>query len=172
MKKIYIECGKILGAHGVRGIVKVESWCDSPRILSGQKRVFLAEKDGNFKEVTVESASVSGDILLMKLDAIADREEAQAMKNTLLYLHRDDIPLEEGSILLADIIGLDAIDADTGERLGTVKDITDAVSSRLYVIETDGEKEVLIPDVPEFIKEIKAEEGVYIHTIPGFFKEA
>lgn len=171
MKKTYIECGKILGAHGVRGLVKVESWCDSPRVLSTQGRVFLAEKDGSYTEVAVESASVSGNILLMKLGAIADRETAQAMKNTTLYLHRDDIPLENGAMLLADIIGLDAIDCDSGRLLGRVKDITDAVTSRLYVIETEDGDEVLIPDVGEFIKQIKEDEGVYIHTIPGFFKD-
>ena len=171
MKKIYIECGKILGAHGVRGLIKVESWCDSPKILSAQKRVFLAKKDGTYEEAAVESASVSANTVLMKLDAIADRESAQAMKNTILYLHRDDIPLSKGALLLADIIGLDAIDYDSGKILGRVKDITDAVTSRLYVIETAEGDEVLIPDVKEFIKEIKAEEGVYIHTIPGFFKE-
>ena len=171
MKKTYIECGKILGAHGVRGIVKAESWCDSPKVLSAQKRIFLAEKDGTYKEAAVESSSVSNDTVLMKLDAISDRESAQAAKNTVIYLHRDDIPLAKGALLLADIIGLDAIDYDNGRILGKVKDITDAVSSRLYVIESTDGDEVLIPDVKEFIKDIKAEEGVYIHTIPGFFKE-
>ena len=169
MKKEFLECGKILGAHGVRGVMKVESWCDSPKILAAQKRVFLACKEGNYKEAKIESASVSGTIVLMKLCGFDDRELVQGMKNTVLYLAREDIPLREGEILLADIIGLDAIDESTGARLGRVKDITDSVASRLYVIETDEGKEVLIPDIKEFIKEIRDEEGVFIHTIPGFF---
>ena len=169
MKKEFLECGKILGAHGVRGVMKVESWCDSPKILAAQKRVFLACKEGNYKEAKIESASVSGPIVLMKLCGFDDRELVQGMKNTVLYLAREDIPLREGEILLADIIGLDAIDESTGARLGRVKDITDSVASRLYVIETDEGKEVLIPDIKEFIKEIRDEEGVFIHTIPGFF---
>ena len=168
MKKIFIECGKIVGAHGVRGTLKIDPWCDSPKILSAQKRVFLAEKDG-YREAEVESASVSGLTVLMKISLVNDRESAQAMKGTVLYLHRDDIPLDNGALLLADIIGLPAIDIDTGHTLGTVKDITDSVASSLYVIETEDGKEVLIPDVPEFIKEIKEDTGVYIHTIPGFF---
>lgn len=170
MKKTYIECGKIIGAHGVRGIVKVEPWCDSPKILSMQKRIFLAEKDG-YKETAVETASVANNTVLMKLTSIADREAAQAMKGATLYLHRDDIPVKEGALLLADIIGLPAIDFDTGRTLGTVKDITESVASGLYVIETEDGDEVLIPDVKEFIKEIKEDTGVYIRTIPGFFKE-
>ena len=51
MKKEFIECGKILGAHGVRGVCRVEVWCDSPRVLCMQKHIFLAEKDGTFKEL-------------------------------------------------------------------------------------------------------------------------
>ena len=40
MKKDYLECGRIVGAHGVKGLMKVECWCDSPKILAAQKRVF------------------------------------------------------------------------------------------------------------------------------------
>lgn len=170
MKKTFIECGKIIGAHGVRGIVKVDSWCDSPKVLSAQKRVFLASGEG-YKETEIESASIAGDTVLMKLASLTDRETAQAMKGVILYLHRDDIPRKNGALLLADIIGLPAIDFDTGRTLGTVKDITESVASSLYVIETADKTEVLIPGIKEFIKEIKEDEGVYIHTIPGFFKE-
>ncbi len=169
MKKDFLECGKILGAHGVRGIMKIESWCDSPKVLAAQKRVFLAERDGTYKEVKIESASVSGNIVLMGLSGYCDRETVQGMKNTVLYLSREDIPLKKGAFLLADIIGLPVIDIDTGAALGTVKDITDSVASRLYVIESLGGKEVLIPDIKEFIKEIKIDEGVFIRPIPGFF---
>lgn len=169
MKKLFIECGKIVSAHGVRGLVKVESWCDSPKILSAQKRVFLAAKDGNYVETKVESACVANAAVLMKLEAISDRENAQAHKGAVLYLHREDIPVTPDKILLADIIGLPAIDIDTGRVLGKVKDITESVASGLYVIETEVGDEVLIPDVKEFIKEIREDEGVFIRPIPGFF---
>ena len=168
MKKKYLECGKILGAHGVRGVMKVESWCDSPKILAAQKRVFLAEKDGSYKEATIESACVSGEIILMKLLGFDNREFVQGMKNTTLYLLREDIPVKEGAIFLVDIIGLDVIDIDTGRVYGKVKDITDAPLYRLYVVETES-GEVLIPDIKEFIKETDVERGVFIRPIPGFF---
>ena len=169
MKKEFLECGKIVGAHGVKGIAKVESWCDSPKVLAAQKRVFLAEKDGSYKEIKIESASVSRDIVLMSLEGFCDREQMQGMKNTVLFLKREDIPIKRGAVLLADIIGLDMIDVDTGRVYGKVKDITDAPRSRIFVIECEDGREVLIPEVKEFIKEIDADRGVFIHTIPGFF---
>ena len=168
MKKEFLECGKIVGAHGVKGLMKVESWCDTPKVLAAQKRIFFAEKDGSYKEAKVISASVSGPVCLMSIEGYDNREYVQGMKNTVLYLKREDIPVKPGTVFLADLIGLDAIDIDSGEKLGTVKDITDAVSSRLYVIETD-KGDVLIPDVKEFIKEIDTDKGLFIKPIPGFF---
>ena len=171
MKKEYLECGRILGAHGVRGLMKVESWCDSPKILAMQKRIFFAEKDGSYKEASVESASVSGPLVLMGLSGITDREYVQGLKNTVLYLKREDIPLKKGAVLLADMIGLDVIDLASGKLLGKIKDITDAPRSRILVIETDGGREVLLPDIKEFVKEIDADRGVFVTPIPGFFEE-
>ncbi len=168
MKKDYLECGRIVGAHGVKGLMKVESWCDSPKILAAQKRVFLAEKDG-YKEVSIESASVSGPIVLMGLSGYLNRELVQGMKNTVLYLKREDIPVKRGSVLIADIIGLPVIDKESGKILATVKDVTDSPRAKIYVTETPDGKEVLIPDVKEFIKEINTEEGVFVTLIPGFF---
>ena len=171
MKKEFLECGKIVAAHGVRGLMKVESWCDSPKILAAQKRIFFAEKDGSFKEAKIESASVSGPVVLMGLEGYTDREYVQGLKNTVLYLKREDIPMKPGAVLLADIIGLDVIDLDTGRKYGTVKDITDAPRSRIFVIQTDNGKEVLLPDIKEFVKEINLDKGVLITPIPGFFEE-
>lgn len=168
MKKEFLECGKIVAAHGVRGTVKVEPWCDSPKVLAAQKRVFLAAGDGTYKEVRVVSASVSQNIVLMSLDGYSDRETVQGMKGTVLYLKREDIPVAPGAILLADMIGLPVIDDATGKILGTVKDVTDSVASRLIVIETE-RGEVLLPDIKQFVKEISTERGVTVTPIPGFF---
>ena len=168
MRKEYFECGRIIAAHGVKGTMKVESWCDSPKILAAQKRIFLAAGDGSYKEARVVSASVSQDIVLMTVEGYDNREVVQGMKNTVLYLKREDIPLAPGAILLADMIGLPVIDANTGVTLGTVKDVTDSVASRLIVVETE-RGDVLLPDIKEFVKETDVDRGVFVTPIPGFF---
>ena len=168
MRKEYFECGRIIAAHGVKGTMKVESWCDSPKILAAQKRIFLAAGDGSYKEARVVSASVSQDIVLMTVEGYDNREVVQGMKNTVLYLKREDIPLAPGAILLADMIGLPVIDANTGVTLGTVKDVTDSVASRLIVVETE-RGDVLLPDIKEFVKETDVDKGVFVTPIPGFF---
>ncbi|MBQ8302660.1 MAG: 16S rRNA processing protein RimM [Clostridia bacterium] len=168
MRKEYIECGRACSPHGVRGAVKVESWCDSPRVLATRQRVYIAEKDGSYKELAVKSASVSGHLVLMSFLGIETREGAQMLKNTTLYLKREDIPIPEGAVLIADLIGLSVIDADTGKLYGTVADIDDGVASRIYTVKTE-RGDVLLPDVPEFIIERDPDRGVFVRPIPGFF---
>ncbi len=168
MKKEYLEAGKICTAHGVRGLLKVESWCDTPKVLAAQKRIFLAVGGGRYEERKVISASVMGELVLMAIDGIGSREEAFAYKNKTIYLHRGDIPVKPGAVLLSDMIGLDVIDIDTGKIYGTLTDISDAVRGKLYTVKC-GSAEVLLPGVPEFVKEIDTERGVFIRPIPGFF---
>ena len=170
MKKEYLECGKVWSAHGVRGFLKVEPWCDSPKVLAMQKRVFLAEKDGSYREVRVLSATVSAKLVLMLLEGIESREAAQAEKNRILYLHRDDIPLADGAVLIADMIGLPVIDVDSGRVYGKLTEVNDGVQAKLYIVSTEA-GDVLLPGVPEFIKEIDTERGVFIRPIPGFFAD-
>ncbi|MBE6644752.1 MAG: 16S rRNA processing protein RimM [Ruminococcaceae bacterium] len=170
MKKEYLECGKICSAHGVRGAVNVEHWCDSSKILASQNRVFFAEKDGGYKEVKVLSASSGSRYVIMTLEGIDTREAAQAEKNRILYLNRADIPLKKGTVLIADIIGLSVIDIDTGRVYGEVSEVNDGVQGKLYTVRTEA-GDVILPGVGDFIKEIDTERGVFVRVIPGFFTE-
>lgn len=168
MKKEYLECGIVRSPHGVRGILNVECWCDSPRVLAKQKRVYILGRDGSYKEVRVISASPAPDRVLMGLEGIDSREAAQGYKNTVLYLHRDDIPVPKGAMLIADMIGLPVVDFDTGRVYGEISDVRDGVRYKLYTVKTDS-GEVMLPGVDEFIKEITEERGLLVRPIPGFF---
>lgn len=170
MKNEYLEGAKVATAHGVRGILKLEHLCDSPRVLAGVKRVFLKKHEG-FEGRLVRSASVMGNSVIMRIEGIDSREAAIAMRGVILYLHRSDVPIAEGAMFIADMIGLPVIHADTGERLGTLSDISDAAGRRIYTVRTE-RGEVLLPDIPEFIKEISEERGMRVRPIPGFFDEA
>ena len=168
MKKEYLECGIVRSPHGVRGILNVECWCDSPRVLAKQKRVYILGRDGSYKEINVISASPAADKVLMGLEGIDSREAAQGYKNTVLYLHRDDIPVPKGAMLIADMIGLPVVDFDTGRVYGEISDVRDGVRYKLYTVKTDT-GEVILPGVDEFIKEITEERGLVVQPIPGFF---
>ncbi len=160
----------MLNAHGVRGLLKAEAWCDSPRVLAMQKRIFLAEKDGLMRECRITRGSVAGGFVLLGIEGIETREAAIALKNKIFFLKREDIPVPQGSFLIQDLIGLPVIDADSGRIYGSLKDITDVPRGKMYTILT-ATGEVLFPAVKEFLKEIQPEKGIFIRPIPGFFED-
>ena len=170
MKKQYLECGKVCSAHGVRGALKIEHWCDTPKVLASQKRVFFLGKDGEYVEKKVTAASVGSRFVILLLEGIDSREAAQAEKNRILYLHRDDIPLKKGAVLVADMIGLPVIDVDTGRIYGELSEVSDGVQGKLYTVKTET-GDVILPGVGDFIKEIDTERGMLVRVIPGFFSE-
>jgi 16S rRNA processing protein RimM len=171
MKQAYLEGGKICTSHGVRGLVKVEHLCDSPKVLLPIKRIYFKGRDGSFAERVVNSCSIMGQFLLMGIDGINSREEAIAYRGKIFYLNREDIPLPEGAMFIADMIGLPVIHAESGDKLGEISDISDIAGRRIYTVKHQGH-EVLLPDVPEFIKEISEERGMLVMPIPGLFDEA
>ncbi len=168
----FIEIGKIINTHGVRGAVKVEPWCDSPSVLSSMKRVFFAPnlKGEEFKLFKVKSGSVQKDKVLLTLEGIDDVDTAIQLKNTVIYVAREDIPIAEGSHLIADLIGLNIIDADSGKVYGTLSDVIQGGSGDIYDIKTD-KGNALMPAVKEFVKEIRLDSGIYVTPIKGIFDE-
>ena len=170
MRATYLEGGKICTAHGVKGTLKAEHYCDSARVLASAPRVYFLE-GGEYRERKVLSASVSGQLVLMTLEGIDDREKAIALRGRTLYLHREDIPVARGAMLVADMIGLPVVHAESGAPLGKISGVNETAGRRIYEIDYEGRR-VLLPDVKDFIKEIDEERGMMVTPIPGFFDDA
>ena len=96
--------------------------------------------------------------VLAKLAGIHDINEAMKLKNKVVFIDREDAELEEGAFFLADLMGLEVRDADSGEVLGQIADILTPPASNVYVV-TGGKQDHMIPAVPEFIVETNIDEG-------------
>ena len=165
MKQAYLECGKIINTHGFRGTVKLESRCDSPEILAGLKQIWFLEK-GDYVSRRVRHASVFKQFVLMDIEGVESEEAANALRERLVYAARKDIPVEEGSHFIVDLIGLDVRHADTGEVLGKLIDVNQRGATDLYVVRTP-HGEFLVPAVPAFVIRVDTEDAVYIRPIEG-----
>ncbi len=170
--RTYIEIGKIVNTHGVRGTVKAEPWCDTPAVLANMKTLYFAPETSGapFRAVKVEKGSVQKDRVLLTLEGIDTMEAAMALKNVLLFAHRDDIPREEGAHLIDDLKGLPLYDEKDGHCYGTLHDVIQGGAGDLYEIKTD-KGMVLMPAVKEFVKQIDLEKGIIIAPIEGIFDE-
>ena len=169
MQERYLDCGKIVSTHGIRGEVKVEPWCDSPDFLLDFDTFYLGRER---RPVAVEKARVHGAMVLLKLEGWDNPEDAAKLRGTLLYIDRDDVQLEEGEYFIQDIIGLEVVDADSGERYGKLVDVTETGANQVYHIRFDDEQVRLIPAIPQVVIATKVEEGrMEIRPLPGLFDD-
>lgn len=164
-KSKYLECGKIINTHGIRGGVKLESWCDTPEDLASLKKVFL-KNGADYVCHKVKRASVFKQFVLFELEGISDIDAANALRGRIVFADRDDIDIDEDSYFIADLIGLPVINVENGEKIGELCDVVNLGASDLYEIKTANGKK-LIPAVDEFIKEVDTERGIFVSLIEG-----
>lgn len=163
IKKKYIECAKIINTHGCHGALKLESWCNTAEELAELKILYLFES-GRYAPKKVKKASVFKQFVIAELEDVDNMDKAISLKNKILYADRDEFQLSEGEYFIADIIGLDVIDAENGTCYGKVSDITNRGASDLYIVKNES-GEHMVPS--EFVVKTDIENGVYINVIPG-----
>ena len=104
--------------------------------------------------------------VIATLEGVSDEESANRLRERVIYAAREDIPVEEGSHFIVDIIGLPVKDADTDELLGEIKDINTRGARDIYIVKTP-HGEYMVPAVPAFIDRIDTDDAVYMRPIPG-----
>lgn len=163
-KQPYLECGKIINTHGVRGTLKLESWCDTPAVLAGLARIWR-KKGEEFLPLNVRRTSIFKQFVLAEIEGIDDLDAAMAMKGTVVYAAREDLDPGEG-FFIADLIGLPVKNAASGEIYGILTDVINRGAQDIYVIDTPvGER--MMPAVEEFVRRIDLDEGIFVLPIPG-----
>lgn len=156
----FLECGKIVNTHGIRGEVKIMPWADSPEFLCALPTLYIDEKP-----YAVRSARPHKGAVLALLEGVDDVNAAILLKNKVVWLSRDDVELEEGAFFQADLIGLRVVD-ESGAELGTLREILSPSLQQVYVVR--GEREIMIPNVPAFVLETNVAGGyIKVRLIEG-----
>ena len=96
MRKQYIEAGKIVTTHGVRGEVKLYPWCDDPEMFLDIETIYLDAKGQ--KPLALEGVRFAKNMPLLKIEGVNSIDEAAKLRDKIIYIHRDDIPMEEGGL--------------------------------------------------------------------------
>ena len=166
MKK-RLEVGQIVNTFGIKGFVKVKPWVNDIERFDDLKKVYVKIKKEE-KELEIEEVKYHKDMVLIKFKGIETVEQAETLRNSYLEINREDaIPLEEGTYFIADILESDVY-TDEGELLGKLEDIYNSGSKDIYVVKNELGKTVLLPGIPEVIKEVNIEESkIIVHLLKG-----
>lgn len=163
----YLEIGQIVNTFGIKGMVKIKPFTDNIKRFDKLKSICIENKKIK-KEYQIEEIKYHKNMVLMKLEGINTPEEADALRQSYLLVDRQkEEPLEEGVYYIVDLLGLEVY-TDEGQLLGLVDDIFNTGSNDVYVIKDELGKQILLPGIPEVLKEVNLEEGkITIHLIKG-----
>ncbi len=169
MLKKYLETGKIVTTHGLKGAVKIYPWNDDPEELLDFDRLYLRKGE---TALEVEDGWVQGNMVVLKFAGIDTIEQAQKLRGMVLYLDRDDVELEEGQHFVQDLLGMEVVDADDGHVYGKLTDVSKTGANDVYHITFPDGKVHLIPKIPQVVLEINVEqERMVIRPLKGLFDD-
>lgn len=168
MKKEYLEIGKIVSTHALKGEVRVQPWCDGPEFISDFKTLYF-DKYGK-KAAEIISSRPHKNVSIVKIKGVDTPEQAQLLRGKILYIKRDDARLDDGSYFIAELFDCQVIDYDDENLIyGTLVNVTETGANDVWYIKKD-DKEYLIPAIPQVVKSVDVEAGIIrITPLKGIF---
>jgi len=165
----YLLVGKVTKPHGLHGEVKIFPFSEDAQTLLQYPKIVLVDRTGRLSPVLrVEKARVQGKTVVVKLDTVNDRNEAEALQGKGILVFKEDLPAAgEDEFYWYQLYDLPVF-TDAGERLGVITSIFSNGAQDIMVVEDD-DNEYLIPILDTIIKE-QTEEGVVISPPTGLLE--
>ncbi len=163
----YLEIGQIVNTFGIKGMVKIKPFTDDINRFDRLKKIYISNKNEK-KEYQIQEVKYHKNMVLMKLEGVDTPEQADLLRQSYLLVDRaDEEPLEEGVYYIVDLLGLEVY-TDDNKLLGKVEDIFNTGSNDIYVVKDEMGKQILLPGIPEVLKNVDLEKGrITVHLIPG-----
>ena len=162
-----IIIGKIVAPHGVRGDIRILPLTEKPDLFLDLEYLLL---EGG-KKLTVKNARFQKRMILVTTKEITSMNEAELLRDKNIYIKAEDLPeLEEDEFYVADLVGIPVYDLD-GKQIGTFKDSLSTGSNDVYIIAVPGAKDILVPALKEYFKEINLAEKRIVVKLPEWTDE-
>ena len=145
----YIEFGKIVNTHGIKGEVKIYSYTDNPSNILKLKKVYIENI-----EYQVERIRLASNMFILKLKGIDRIEDTECIKNKEIY--REVLKKEKEStdeFFVRDLIGLDVVDEEEN-KIGILSDVINTGANDIYIVKREAQKELLLPVIKQVVKNI------------------
>jgi 16S rRNA processing protein RimM len=159
-----ILLGRIVAAHGIRGDLLVRTYTDAPEAIGSYGPLADADGQCSFK-LRVLRVTAKG--VVARIAGISDRNGAEALAGTDLYVARTQLPVaEEGAFYHADLIGLAAIARD-GSEVGRVVGVHNFGAGDLIEVALGGSRRTeLVPFTAQFVPEVDLARQVVVIELP------
>lgn len=174
MELEWLNVGKIVNTHGVRGEVRVVSKTDFPEERYKKGSVLYIFKQGQSEplKVTVASHRQHKQFDLLTFEEINSLNEAEHLKESILKVEKENLgSLDEGEFYFHQIIGCEVYDEED-KLIGQIKEILTPGANDVWVIGRKGKKDALIPYIPSVVKNIDiSSKTVHIEVLEGLIDE-
>ena len=162
-----IIIGKIVAPHGVRGDIRILPLTEKPDLFLDLEYLLL---EGG-KKLTVKNARFQKRMILVTTKEVTSMNEAELLRDKNIYIKAEDLPeLEDDEFYVADLVGIPVYDLD-GNQIGTFKDSLSTGSNDVYIIAVPGAKDILVPALKEYFKEINLAEKRIVVKLPEWTDE-
>ena len=143
-----ILVGKISNPHGIKGWVKIISFTDPIENILSYKKWIISDKETE-KTYHLEESRVQGKKIVIKLENVNDRNDADLLKNLEIHVNRSDLPeLDENSYYWEDLVDFNVIDIK-GNPVGKVDSLFRTGSNDVLVIIDETKERLLVPFIME-----------------------
>ena len=148
----FLTLGQVVGAHGVRGGIKVTSYTDPPEALLKHRDWYLGRAEGAGELRNLRSGDSHHGQLRVLLEGIADRDQAVALTGCWVQIERSELaPPAEREHYREDLIGM-TVGTLEGVTLGTVSHFVDLPAGTVMVVR--GEREHWVPASPPHLRRV------------------
>ncbi len=156
--------GRVAGAFGVKGEVRIAAYGDDPMALVAYRD--LKRRDGSLAFTLLSGRAAKGELIAKTKDPLV-KEEIDGLRGLDLYVDRDRLPPpDEDEFYLTDLIGLRA-QTPEGETLGVVKAVQDFGAGDILEIEPEADPAFYLPFTRDAVPEVRIAEGFIVAVRPA-----
>ena len=162
--------GRVTKKYSFKGEVIVKLDTDEPEIYQNLNAVFI-DLGKDLLPFFIEKISFQrGSELRVRFEDVNTEQDADAILKKEVYLPLDLLPKLSGDkFYFHEIIGFSLLDVNYG-TIGTIESINDSTAQALFIV-SDGEDEILVPMVKDFIKKIdRKKREVLVETPEGLIE--
>ena len=161
-----VTIGRILGTHGVRGAVKVESYSDVPGRFEGLRSVMVS---GEHLVVSERRRVAKGYVL--SFETVDSPEKARGLVGSTLEIPEEPLPAGvQDRYYECQLVGLQVF-TEEGSCLGRLREVLSTPGNAIFVVEGETGVEHLIPGTREIVRLVDVEHGrLVVRCLPGLIE--